>query len=98
MQEKNIRIRNYRLFSDVNLRDLLRFTVIVGANGSDKSTLFDVFCFLKDALTHNSAEAVTRRGGFKELVSRGHEGPIEITVQFRGVAVGSRLTYWRSQK
>jgi predicted ATPase len=42
-----------------------------------------VFSFLKDALTQNVAQAVSRRGGFRELVSRGVEGPIGITVKFR---------------
>ena len=58
-------------------------TVVVGANGSGKSTLFDVFSFLKEALTQNVATAVTRRGGFNELVSRDSTGPISIIVKFR---------------
>ena len=57
--------------------------VVVGANGTGKSTLFDVFSFLKDALTQNVAMAVARRGGFRELVSRGEKGPIGITIKFR---------------
>ena len=83
MRIENIKIRNYRLFRDAELLKLPELTIVVGANGSGKSTLFDVFSFLKDALTHNVAAAVTRRGGFRELVSRGSEGPIGITVQFR---------------
>lgn len=83
MQIENLIIRNYRLFDHVELRDLPQLTIVVGANGSGKSTLFDVFTFLKDSLTHNVEVAVTRRGGFRELVSRGNEGPIAITVQFR---------------
>ena len=83
MHIENIRIKNYRLFRDAELRRLPDLTIVVGANGSGKSTLFDVFTFLKDALTHNVAAAVTRRGGFRELVSRGSGGPIGITVQFR---------------
>ena len=83
MRIENIKIQNYRLFRSAELKDLPRLTILVGANGSGKSTLFDVFTFLKDALTHNVATAVTRRGGFRELVSRGCEGPIGITVQFR---------------
>ena len=83
MRIENIEIRNYRLFRKAKLGDLPRLTIIVGANGSGKSTLFDVFTFLKDALTHNVRAAVERRGGFRELVSRGSEGPIGITVQFR---------------
>ncbi len=83
MHIENIKIRNYRLFRNTELRKLPELTIVVGANGTGKSTLFDVFTFLKDALTHNVAAAVTRRGGFRELVSRGSEGPIGITVQFR---------------
>ena len=83
MRIENIEIRNYRLFRDAKLENLPQLTIVVGANGSGKSTLFDVFSFLKDSLTHNVATAVARRGGFGELVSRGCEGPIGITVQFR---------------
>ena len=55
----------------------------MGANGTGKSTLLDVFNFLKDALTQNVATAVAQRGGFRELVSRGENGPIGITIKFR---------------
>ena len=83
MQIERLEIRNYRVFRDAVLSDLPRMAVVVGANGSGKSTLFDVFSFLKDALTQNAAAAVARRGGFRELVSRGQRGPISITVKFR---------------
>jgi predicted ATPase len=83
MQIETIEIRNYRLFREAKLSDLPRMTVVVGANGSGKSTLFDVFSFLKEALMQNVAAAVSRRGGFRELVSRGESGPIGITVKFR---------------
>ena len=83
MRIENIRIKNYRLFRCAELLDLPEFTIVVGANGSGKSALFDVFTFLKDALTHDVRAAVARRGGFRELVSRGRRGPIGITVQFR---------------
>ena len=83
MKIEGIEIKNYRLFRNVELNNLNPMTVIVGANGSGKSTLFDVFTFLKDALAENVVAAVSRRGGFRELVSRDAEGPIEITVKFR---------------
>ena len=83
MQIESIEIRNYRLFRDTKLTDLPRLAIVVGANGSGKSTLFDVFSFLKEALTQNVAIAVARRGGFRELISRGESGPIAITVKFR---------------
>lgn len=93
MQIKSIEIRNYRLFRNATLSDLPRLAVVVGANGSGKSTLFDVFSFLKESLTENVAQAVARRGGFGELVSRGEAGPLGITVKFR--ESGGRLATYQ---
>ena len=92
MKIEGIEIKNYRLFRNVELNNLIPMTVIVGANGSGKTTLFDVFTFLKDALAENVVAAVSRRGGFRELVSRDTEGPIEITVKFRESG-GRLVTY-----
>lgn len=84
MQIESIAIRNYRLFRDTKLENIPRLCVLVGANGTGKSTLFDVFSFLKDALSMNVDKALAKRGGYREVASRGfaHE-PIEITSQFR---------------
>ena len=83
MQIESIAIKNYRCLRDIVLDNLTRMTIVVGANGSGKSSLFDVFSFLKDALSQNVAKAVAQRGRYRELVSRGQAGPIEITVKFR---------------
>ena len=84
MQIETIEIKNYRLFKSVKIKDIPRLCVLVGANGTGKSTLFDVFSFLKDALSMNIAKAVAKRGGYKELASRGFtDQPIEISLQFR---------------
>jgi predicted ATPase len=93
VQIESIEIRNYRLFRHAVLGDLPRMSVVVGANGTGKSTLFDVFSFLKEALTQNVASAVARRGGYRELVSRGESGPIEILVKFR--ESGGRLATYQ---
>ena len=93
MQIESIAIKNYRCFREIVLNELPRMTIVVGANGSGKSSLFDVFTFLKDALTQNVASAVARRGGYRELVSRGQEGPIEISVKFR--ESGGRLATYQ---
>ena len=93
MQIENIEIENYRCFRRIALSDLPRMAVVVGANGSGKSSLFDMLSFLKDALAQNAASAVARRGGYRELVSRGQEGPIGITVKFR--ESGGRLATYR---
>ena len=91
MQIEDIEIKNYRGFRHIQLSKLPRMTVVVGANGSGKSTLFDVFT-LRDALAENVAAAVARRGGFRELVSRSEEGPIELTIKFRETG-GRLVTY-----
>ena len=83
MPIKQIGIRNYRAFRDVRLTRLSPMTVVVGANGSGKSTLLDVFYFLKESLNDSVASSTARRGGFHELVSRGEQGPVRITVKFR---------------
>ncbi|ALV79061.1 AAA family ATPase [Pseudomonas aeruginosa] len=84
MQIESIEIKNYRLFRNTRLKNIPRLCVLVGANGTGKSTLFDVFSFLKDALSMTVTKAIAKRGGYKELASRGfaHE-PIELTLQFR---------------
>lgn len=92
MQIESIEIKNYRLFRHLVISDLPRMTVVVGANGTGKSTLFDVFTFLKDALTQNVAAAIARRGGFRELVSRDTDGPIELAIKFRE-SDGPLVTY-----
>ena len=92
MRIEQIEVRNYRAFRDVRLAKLSPMTVVVGANGSGKSTLLDVFSFLKEALDDNVASATARRGEFRELVSRGEQGPVRITVKFRESG-GRRATY-----
>lgn len=95
MRIEHIAIKNYRLFRKAELKNLPAMTIVVGANGSGKSTLFDVFSFLKDALAQNVTVAVAKRGGFKELVSRGEKGPISITIKFR--ESGGRLATYELQ-
>ena len=49
--------------------------------------------FFHGLLTQNVAQAVARRGGLRELVSRGESGPIGITVKFR--ESGGRLATYQ---
>jgi predicted ATPase len=84
MRIETVRLKNFKAFENIDLIDIPAFCVIVGANGTGKSTLFDVFGFLKDCLTHNVSSALLSRGGYKEVVSREKHGkPIYIELQFR---------------
>lgn len=89
MQIEAVEIRNYRALKDIKLENLPSLVTLIGPNGTGKSTVFDVFSFLKDALTGTVGKAVLKRGGYKELVSRGSDGPIEIVLKFR--ETGGRL-------
>jgi predicted ATPase len=67
------------------MKNIPDFCVLVGANGTGKSTLFNVFGFLKEAFTTNVNKAVykiTGSGGFKELRSYGSLDPVEFEIQF----------------
>lgn len=84
MKLESLTVKNFRTLQDISITDMPGLCVFIGANGSGKSTIFDVFGFLKDALNGNVRTALQRRGGFREVVTRGHEDePIEITLQFR---------------
>jgi predicted ATPase len=86
MQIESIRLKNFRAFKDVTLRDIPHFCVLVGANGTGKSTLFSVFGFLRDAMMTNLTAALGRLGGsrgMQEVRSRNSKGPIEIELKIR---------------
>ena len=57
MKIVSIKIKNYRMFKNIHIRDIPPFCVIIGANGTGKSTLFDIFGFLRDALKNNIRQA-----------------------------------------
>ena len=97
MKIETLRLKNFKTFQDVEIRDIPAFCTIVGANGAGKSTLFDVFGFLRDCLSYNVKKALQARGGFSEVVSRNrsHEN-IEIELQYRMEIEGlERLVTYR---
>lgn len=50
---ETIHIKKYKMLRDITIKDLSKMCVFLGANGTDKSTFFDVLTFLKDALAQN---------------------------------------------
>lgn len=90
MRIESLRLKNYKSFRDARLADVPPLCVVVGANGTGKTTLFGMFGFLKDCLIHNVRQALQARGGFKEVRSRGagSDAYIEVEIQFRLEIVG----------
>lgn len=96
MRIEAIRLKNFKAFQDVEMREIPAFCVVIGANGTGKSSLFSVFAFLKDAFTNNIQTALTRLGGgrgFQEVRSRGAGGDIEIELKFREQDDSPLITY-----
>lgn len=83
MKIESINLKNFKAFKEIEMRHIPSFCIMVGANGTGKSTLFDVFGFLKDAFTDNVQIALSKRGGYKEVQSRDSDGPIVIEIKFR---------------
>jgi len=95
MRIESIKLKNYKSFQNIVINNLPQLAIFVGANGVGKTTLFDVFGFLSDALKNNIRQALLKRGGYKEVISRGQVGQIEIELQFRLTIAGKNrlLTY-----
>jgi predicted ATPase len=94
MKIESIHLKNFRMFRDVTINNLPNCCVFVGANGTGKTNFFDLFGFLRDACYFNVKQALAKRGGFFEVVSRGTSGPIELELKFRDLeATSSIVTY-----
>lgn len=97
MKIESIRLKNFKAFRQIEMVNIPRFCVIVGANGTGKSTLFQVFAFLKEALTSNVHTALVQLGGsrgIKEVRSRNSTGNIEIEIKFRKDINSPLVTYF----
>lgn len=90
---ESLRMKNYRALQDVELKRITPLSVFVGPNGSGKSTLFDVFAFLSESFTDGLYEALDKRGHFKELRTRGSDGPIELELKYRETPKTPLITY-----
>lgn len=83
LQIDSLRIQNYRVLRDVTFKKLTPLSVLCGANGSGKSTVFDVFAFLNEALTVNLRSAWDRRNRMGGIRSRGSSGPVSFELRYR---------------
>ncbi len=97
MKIESIRLKNFKAFKDVEMKNIPGFCVMVGANGSGKSTIFNVFGFLRDAMSGTVNSALARLGGsrgFYEVRSRNSTDPIVIELKFRDEPAAPLITYF----
>ncbi|MFH0780477.1 MAG: AAA family ATPase [Pseudomonadota bacterium] len=101
---EGFRIKNFRSLKDVTLGRLWNqqqadpltpMTAVIGKNGVGKSTLFDAFGFLADALKSGVEEACDSRGrgGFKRIRAQGQQEPIEFEVYYKEDGNARPITY-----
>lgn len=80
---KHIEALYYKGFKYIN-SELKNYNILVGPNASGKSSLLDIFIFLKDILNDNPAAAVEKRcSHFKELVWNQERDYIELALEFQ---------------
>ena len=94
-----IKLKNFRAFKDIEIKNLPSFCVFVGANGTGKTTIFKVFTFLQDAINQDIDYALNQLGGnkgFKEVCTRGETSNIEISIKFRAPQNTRLITYYLS--
>ena len=101
---EGLRIKNFRALKDVTLGrlwnqqqadPLTAMTAVIGKNGVGKSTLFDAFGFLADALKSGVEEACDSRGrgGFEKIRAHGQKGPIEFELYYKEDSNARPITY-----
>lgn len=102
---EGFRVKNFRALKDVTLgrlwnnrgqeESLTPMTAVIGKNGVGKSTLFDAFGFLADALKSGVEEACDARGrgGFGRIRTQGQTGPIEFEVYYKEDGNARPITY-----
>jgi predicted ATPase len=85
-----VTVKNYRALRSIKLNNLTPLTVLLGPNGSGKSTVFDVFSFLAECFGAGGLRAAwEKRGRFRELRTRGADGPIVFELTYREAQAGS---------
>jgi predicted ATPase len=92
-QIEELTVGNYRALQSIHFRRLTPLTVLLGSNGSGKSTVFDVFAFLSECFTIGLRKAWDKRGRFKELRTRGATGVILFELKYRETSDSRLITY-----
>ena len=91
---EQLKVSNYRALHNLELKGITPLTVFLGPNGSGKSTIFDVFAFLSECFQSGLRRAWDRRGRFRELRTRGMDGPITFELRYREKPKSPIITYY----
>lgn len=77
-----IEVSNFKGFRELKLSGLGRYHVLVGPNGSGKTTFFEIFGFVRDLLRFDIHEAISRRGvnSLRELTFDRRGGSLRIEI------------------
>ena len=102
-QIEGFRIQNYKVLKDITLGKLwntqsdplTKLTVVIGKNGTGKSSIFDAFGFISDCLKKGVEEACDARGGFEKIFSKGQDTAegINFEIYYRESRDSSPITY-----
>jgi predicted ATPase len=86
---RSLAIRNFRSIRQLDELRLERFHVLVGPNGSGKTTFLDAIEFVRDSLATTPREAVERRApSFEDLTYNRQGGYIELSFE---IEAGERI-------
>ncbi|MDR2234170.1 MAG: AAA family ATPase [Tannerella sp.] len=80
MKISTVRLTNFKRFTDlliVNIPSTSKLVLLIGANGSGKSSLFDAFGFIDAAIKHD----VARNEDFLHYYKKKNDTPVSVTVK-----------------
>jgi predicted ATPase len=90
-----VQVKNFRNLADIDVH-LGPLTVLVGRNGTGKSTFLDVLRFVRDALRLGLDTAISQRGGIDTLrrwSPRGRTNDIEISLELKEKDGSARYSF-----
>ncbi len=73
--------------------ELSPLSVLIGRNGTGKSSVLDAFAFIDDCMKLGLEDACLKRGGYESLYSQGSAGPLSFGFNFRLTPHSKVLTY-----
>lgn len=85
MQIKRVSVEGYRVLKSTSFEPQ-GLNVLIGANGSGKSTVLDLFALLAEAMGGKLPKAISERGGINRLLTLG--GPTRLRLKIETTPVG----------